>query len=356
MIHVDDYTGTDQARVTAALAAAASAGGAAIYFDARTYALTARVTLPDVPLVLLGEGDGLTEIRWSCSGGGLLYEPTAIDGRELELHDLALTTTQTGGGNAIEATWPENTGTYGQTLTMVGCAVRGMTWEDAWTNGLKLSGARNAHIERTRVLGRASDNSNPSAAVMQSGIYVTSGESSCGVYLDRVRVNLAQSGLRIAESTAYGPEGIRVNGCDFVSVNRGVWCQTGEPLLYVGGGTNIAARYRCIESSAVCSSVADCHLELSDVNVSGNGGIYLVGACHDVEIHDCMIRGSSADSSDNGVVVTSGVTRCNIHHNNFHDFTSGILFNSGSHDNRADANAFENCTHDVYDNGTDNEV
>jgi hypothetical protein len=108
-----------------------------------------------------------------------------------------------------------------------------------------------------------------------------------------------------------------------------------KALEYGSGATSVNKKYAVL--------LTDCeHVKVSDSSMdikkrSNVGGVKVTGTSKHINVHDNSIKSATADV--NAIVIDSGVTHYNIHHNDFEDGTlSGILDSSNQLESKIHSN------------------
>ena len=140
---------------TAAVQAAITASNA-VYFPAGTYLMTAAITGGNKSLSLMGDGIGVTVLRWSQTGGfDLSFNDTL---QKLTINNMSLQAAKADAGTAISATWPlVSSSTFPSTVMENIEIIPADGTTQYWANGIILENAWNGKIDN--VLIRGKDNS-----------------------------------------------------------------------------------------------------------------------------------------------------------------------------------------------------
>lgn len=355
---VGDSVTDDTAAIVAAMATA-NANGAVLYFPPGRYKMTQRLTLPNAPITVLGDGSGISTIEWTNASGGILYQPAILSDpagagvdRELTIKGLTLRTTQNGGGAAIEAIWPENPGQAAETANISDVQIRGQSFVQYWNTGIKLVGARNSRIENTNIYG-----STATPTGLDKGIHIHSNGSSTDYRISDVEISGVNTGIHVDGGVAgqgSGPEGVLVHQATITSANFGIHVVTAdpEPMLNVRG-SHMAVRMSGIRTNAIASVLNENTIYLFPSSGTPAVGIYTDNA-YDLTIRDNWLS-SSVPQSANGIVISNS-QRLSISGNNFMSMTSCIWLQSSASSNFVAQNVFSNCAFKVLDQGSNNTV
>ncbi|MCD9004923.1 glycoside hydrolase family 55 protein [Luteimonas sp. XNQY3] len=345
----------DTAAVNSAIASIPARGGV-IYFPSGRYLLQSRINLPDKRISITGDGIGISNLEWTTSSGGILYQPTidaagsgADNSREFSVSNITMRTAVAGGGVAIRAVWPETSGRVTSTFNIKDVEIRGSDFTKNWSGGIELEGAKFSKIMNVSLYGR-----NSSYSAMSYGIRINSNGSSTEYYIDNTTVVFSNIGLEVRGGTGSGngPEGVYVNQGAFINVGSGVIFNTtsSEPLLFVRG-VHINAYSAGIHSNALQAIYSNNLIYYGDDAF----GIRIFGLSQDVLVRDNIFYGVR-ERNTTGVVVPAGPVRVSITGNHFDGCTTGIWMQSGSSGNFAAQNVFSNCTNRLLNQGTQNIV
>jgi hypothetical protein len=133
-------------------------------------------------------------------------------------------------------------------------------------------------------------------------------------------------------------EGLRIDNCSFVAVNRGVYKPTssGNPPHYTIRGSHIAAAVNCIELNNTSSVIISDNLlylgPQASIVVPNNSSCIYISNCFAATIVDniCSGRENPIPNTRYGIVFTSTVFSFNVNDNYLDLFTYGVWVQTGN--------------------------
>jgi hypothetical protein len=159
-----------------------SATGDAIYFPRGIYKCTSDLTHSNDPITVFGDGMGISVLKFtSAATNGFDFNfDDATD--NLNMHDLSIYTEKVGGGDAINATWPN------VALSRANCSLENLDIGNTvateatayWNYGIVLNNSRNAVIDKIWFSGETTNGRLSSAAIYLTG--ATKGPKISNIY------------------------------------------------------------------------------------------------------------------------------------------------------------------------------
>lgn len=338
--------------------------GRNLLVPAGTYLLSAAIVLTGSPIQILGDGIGVTTLRWistsATSGIQLTLSSSGGLTGTLEFSHLTLATERAGVGTALKITSPASTsGDRIMPRAMVHhLMMQGVVnpTVDGWLNGLHLSNCTNSTVDSCLFWGKV-NGTEPNYTSVSGFIYdndVSASPHQSAFTFTNCIAHYSQNMLVVGDC-----EGIIIDKFQFVGVNNGV-VVTG-PLAYphisITNG-HINASNVGIQISDVQEVFIDKMLMFKELGNFAAYGISLIGAKKG-RITDCTFDNLNTNAA--GVmsgVVLSATDEFWIHGNTFRKEVASpagfgvVVTNSTCEDNEIGKNKYETGITPITDSGT----
>lgn len=332
---------------TAAFQAAFNSTAAGIFVPAGTYSLNLQLTLTGRAISIVGEGVGVSILRWktgSVSSGLLVTQNQDIYTTTIEL--LSFLTELVAVGTAIEIDGSgQNSG--GQVAdrvktraSLTDLEMRGATSQetDGWSRGIVYNNTTNTKTTRCLVIGVFSgtqDNITALSGIRFEGALSPVDHSvlQCYVYFTGVAIDALNT-----------VEGLFVAHCLLIADSIGIkWVDdSGVPPLLSVNNTHISAYVACISATRLSQAVIANCLFYSRVNaVAPTIGIDFVESVQQCIIHsNTFVNTSGFDMTSINIGAFPSNTNNIIHGNLFQNGTVAIVLGAGVGGNQISDNFF----------------
>lgn len=273
------------------IARAARDGGGAVWIPAGVHEYDAPIALPDRPLVIRGEGLGVTELRFHGEGvSGLVAHRGDFNG-PIEISDVTITSSAARGGAAIDVSFPPVAALHDPTVIVERVRIRpssGNEGTGAFGTGIRLNGCWSPTIDKIWIQGRYSDLT-PDAlnvAAMELAIDVGNAQEA---KITHAQIACCRTAVRVSAPEQGKGEGCHVSHSAIVNAETGVRAEGG-----VYGGWAVPW-LSVTESHLFTTTYGVFATGRSDVVLSGNSfcgshfspwsiGAFLADRCHNVRV------------------------------------------------------------------------
>ena len=321
-----------------------------LFIPEGVFRYTGNINKTGSSLTIIGAGTSISElspvgsVSFTFNGGGPLEYGTST----LTVKDMSWRQVGTNSGSVLNVLFSGGEGSTATSATLNNIEVTGATGTDIFNSAITCTDARNLNFNKIRIMG---DRTNGSAQQSNHGIELLGASSPVEAFLSEIRIYFVKKALIILDSF----EGVYLNQCAFVAVDRGVeWITSGgEPLLSLVN-SHINARLSCVITVGVVQYGVTSNLfygQSIDGNFIGIAAKNLAGNANGKITGNTFITiGAAALPNISGIILEaeSGLSNVIISGNTFDSFRSGVVFSSGCVGALVtDLNSFVSCDEDV---------
>ncbi len=368
---VGDGIVDDTSSVQSAFTAVVNNGGGCVYFPAGLYSLNAQITASNVPIKVMGDGIGVSQLRWESTAttvGISIYEDEDV--KTVTIDGLSLFTKNTT-GVAIYLNFDDQISSgvlvnrSSQRFLIQNVNAQG--WDDdfvsyGWHTGIEVSSPMVGNVINFHMQGRVTPGS-PMINESTYGIFVHAMNSDYDnghpveVICDKCSIYNVKRAIWLQYL-----EGAFVNNCNLVGVDYGVYFNDnyGRPQLNVAN-SHINAYlacilgYNCNEATIIGNLLyrtIDATTTGMGINLTGTSGI---GSNYFVVTGNTFEDNAAGTSNMNGIVIdygTYGVIVSNV----FRKVLTAIWLTSNSSYCKGSQNVYASAGATVTNSGTGNVV
>jgi len=286
----------------------AIAGDKMVYFPPGTYKYVGPMTLPaNASYRIHGDGPGVSTILFFGPNAGIKVTHTAV--ATLNVEGLTLMAHDTNDGTGIDASFapsvPGITPKF-KTATIHNVQIIGTTRDGTtggyWTNGIHLSRAHNAVIDKIHISGNKN--------VTQTGIlWDTPSDVTTGLHLSSLEIKWCNTAL-----ATNGPvEGVYLTGFEFISCGRSGYAAvslytTADSAFHLVNGQVDSVGDGVVMNGMIFAKISNVYFRHNGTSPEITPGTMVsINDVTDAIVSECTFYGvdSGAVSDENGIFLTT---------------------------------------------------
>lgn len=356
---VGDGSTNDTTAIQATITYLSGLGGGMLYFPRGTYVITTVLTIANMDIAIVGDGEGVSVIRASANINGLSITQNNAD-YFTTIRNISLYTTQLGLGNAIvidySAASTSGNPTERCVIENVEMKASGTQSSAGWLNGIVCTDVTSLSIKGGSFIGYATAATPTGRTNSTSAILLQGANSPVEAFIHGFKAYFCVNGVEIIGSY----EGVFIGGqCAFIQVSSGVnWhMSTGNnPLLFVNSSHVSAFLFgvRCVHGGQI--NISDNLIYRSEVATADATGVYLESCLQGV-VSGNLFYDSLAANGLNGVVCATDAAGIQIRDNCYREMATATWFQAGSFRNIVTGNVYYgDYTNSYLDSGSGNAI
>lgn len=353
----DDAT-DDTDAINDAIASLAGVGGS-VYFPHGIYVTTAAITVTNMNISLIGEGEGVSVIKVTAPVDALNI--TQNSARNFtSISGLSFRTTELNVGNCITIDYSaaSTSGVPLDRCSINNVEIRGVggAGEAGFQYGIVMTDCTNTRINGYTFIGYQSASTQAGRLNAVAAIKLTGANDPVETFIHQCKAYFCQKAVEIIGTC----EGIYVEQCAFIEVGRGVeWHQASgnRPLLSVTNSHINCYTYGVYGSHLAQIIVSGNLIYKSSIATTTTVGVYMEQAIGGIISENILINAGGAGDF-NGIAIGTSATDFIVSDNTLDGtITTGIWFLASSSNNIARGNTFPGSYTTAYlDSGTHNAV